>query len=68
MCALVSKATVREVIYLNNPHAGVKEDGSFGFFGGVLVLVEVEIVGSISQLGQMEVSPLEGLEDENRER
>lgn len=57
----------QKVVYLNDTHARVKEDGSFGFLGGVLILVEVEVVGSISQLGQTEVPPLEGLEDENIE-
>lgn len=60
-------AGFQKVVYLNDPHAGVKEDGSLGFLGGVLVLVEVEVVGSVSQLGQMEVSPLEGLQEENIE-
>lgn len=55
-------------LYLNNSHAWVKEDGSFGFFGGVFIFVEVEVVRPISKLSQMEVPSLEGLEDENRER
>lgn len=53
-------------LYLNNTHARVEKDGSFGILGGVLVLVEVEVVGSISQLGQMEVPPLEGLKHEKK--
>lgn len=64
---MVSKALVCEVPYLNNPHARVKEDGSFGFFGGVFIFVEVEVVRAISKLSQMKVPSLEGLEDENRE-
>lgn len=53
--------------YLNHAHARVQEDGSFGLLGGVLVLVEVEVVRAVSQLGQVEVPPLEGLEDGNGE-
>lgn len=52
--------------HLNNPHARVEEDGSFGFLGGVLVFVEVEVVGSVSQLGQVEVPPLKGLERQHK--
>lgn len=51
-----------KVLYLNNTHAWVEEDSSFGFLGRVLILVEVEVVGSISQLGQIEVSSFEGLD------
>lgn len=58
----------QKVVYLNDTHARVKEYGSLGFLGRVLVLVEVKVVGSVSQLGQIEVSPLEGLEGENIER
>lgn len=53
---------------LNHAHARVQEDGSFGLLGGVLVLIEVEVVGSVPQLGQVEVPPLKGLEDENKKR
>ena len=60
--------TVHKVPYLNNPHARIKEDGSFGFFGGVLIFVEVEVVGSISKLSQVEVPSLERLEEEYGER
>ncbi len=61
---MVKKAGECKVFYLNNAHARVEEDGSFGILGGVLILVEVEVVGAVPQLGQMEVSPLEGLENE----
>lgn len=45
---------------LNYSHAGVQENGSFGLFGYFLILVKVEVIGAVSQLGQMEISPLEG--------
>lgn len=61
------KVPMGVLAYLNHTHARVQEDGSFGLLGGVLVLVEVEVVGSVSQLGQVEVPPLEGLEDGNGE-
>lgn len=53
---------VFKVLHLNNSHTRVEEDSSFGFLGCVLILVEVEVVGSISQLGQIEVSSFEGLD------
>lgn len=60
--ALTASTLVFKVLYLNNTHARVEEDSSFGFLGCVLILVEVEVVGSISQLGQIEVSSFEGLD------
>lgn len=60
--ALTASTLVFKVLYLNNTHARVEEDSSFGFLGRVLILVEVEVVGSISQLGQIEVSSFEGLD------
>ena len=48
-------------LYLDHAHAGVQEDGSFGLLGDLLILVEVEVVGAVPQLGQMEIPPLEGL-------
>lgn len=57
---------IRKLLDLNNTHAWVQEDGSFGLFGGVFIFVEVDVVGSISKLSQMEVPSLEGLQDEHR--
>lgn len=47
--------------YLNHTHAGVQEDGSFGLFGDLLIFVEVQVIGAVSELGQVEISPLKGL-------
>lgn len=55
-----------KLLHLNNTHAGVQEDGSFGLFGGVFIFVEVEVVGSIAELSQVEVPSLEGLQNKNR--
>ena len=54
--------------YLDHVDAGVQVDGSFGLLGGLLILVEVEVVGAVAQLGQMEVPPLEGLKPRPDER
>lgn len=48
--------------YLDHPHAGVEKDGPFGLFGDFLILEEVQIVGTVALLRQLEISPLEGLE------
>lgn len=47
--------------YLNHTHARVQENASFGLFRDFLILVEVQIVGAVAQLGEVEVPPLEGL-------
>lgn len=47
--------------YLNHAHAGVQENGSFGLFGDLLVFVEVQVIGAIPELGQVEIPPLKGL-------
>lgn len=47
--------------YLNHTHAGVQEDGSFGLFGDLLIFVEVQVIGAVPELGQVEISPLKGL-------
>lgn len=48
--------------YLDHPHAWVEKDGPFGLFGDFLILVEVQIVGSVPLLRQLEISPLKRLE------
>lgn len=48
-------------VYLNNINAGVQVDGAFGFLAVLLVLVGVEDVGTVGELGQVEVSPFEHL-------
>lgn len=52
--------------YLNHTHAGVQEDGSFGLFGDLLIFVEVQVIGAVPELGQVEISPLKGLEQKYR--
>lgn len=47
--------------YLNHTHTGVQENGSFGLFGDLLIFVEVQVIGAIPELGQVEIPPLEGL-------
>lgn len=46
-------------MYLNHTHTGVQENGSFGLFGDLLILIEVQIVRAIPKLCEMEVPPLE---------
>lgn len=47
--------------YLNDVYAGVQVDGSFGVLAVLLILVGVENVGAIRELGQVEVPPFEHL-------
>lgn len=47
--------------YLDHTHAGVQEDGSFGLLGDLLIFVEVQVIGAVPELGQVEISPLKGL-------
>lgn len=47
--------------YLNNVYAGVQVDGPFGLLAVLLILVGVEDVGAIRELGQVEVPPFEDL-------
>lgn len=52
--------------YLNHTHTGVQEDGSFGFFGDLLIFVEVQVIGAVAELRQVEIPPLEGLRQKCR--
>lgn len=47
------------ITHLYYPSARVKEDASFGFFGDLLIFVEVHDVGVIWQLGELKIPPLE---------
>lgn len=57
----VTRYMSRLSTYLNHTHAGVQEDGSFGLFGDLLIFVEVQVIGAVPELGQVEISPLKGL-------
>lgn len=57
----VTRYTSRLSTDLNHTHAGVQEDGSFGLFGDLLIFVEVQVIGAVPELGQVEISPFKGL-------
>lgn len=47
--------------HLNDVYTGVQVDGSFGVLAVLLILVGVEDVGAVRQLGQVEIPPLKHL-------
>lgn len=51
-----------KTFYLDDTHARVQEYGSFGLLGDLVILVEVQVVGAVAQLCQVEIPPLERLE------
>lgn len=63
---MISEQDVRMFVlwtiqHLHHSHTWVQEDGSFGFFVDLLILVEVEIIRPIAQLCQVEIPSFERL-------
>lgn len=49
--------------YLHDSHAGIQKYGSFRFFVDLLILVEVEVIWAVTQLGEVEKSPFKRLRE-----